>query len=297
VLSVLRPEALRPGDRVRVIAPSGPFDRTLFWRGVGWLAERYRVDFDRSVLARDGFLAGTDERRLDELNRALGDRDARAIVVARGGYGLTRIIERADLQALLGAPKWIVGFSDVTVLHAALAELGVASLHAHNACGLGRGDAHARERWVHALEAPFSCRRIEGLETWQPGIATGRLFGGNLTILFTLAASGRLRVPDGSIIVLEDVTENSYRLDRMLTALVAAGAFDRAVAVVVGELTDCPPGPHRVPPEAAVRERLSHLSLPVLAGLGFGHGRSNEPLPLGLRARVESGTLTLCPDR
>jgi muramoyltetrapeptide carboxypeptidase len=190
----------------------------------------------------------------------------------------------------------VVGFSDATVLHAALARHGIASIHAHNACGLGRGDAVARGRWLRALESPARCRRIEGLETWQPGFARGPLFGGNLTILFTLAASGRLRVPHGAVIVLEDVTESSYRLDRMLTALETAGAFDRAAAIVVGDLTDCPVGPYRVRPEDAMRERLLRLGLPVLSGLEFGHGRHNEPLPLGLSARVEPGTLTLCPE-
>jgi muramoyltetrapeptide carboxypeptidase len=292
---VLCPEALRPGDRVRVVAPSGPFDRALFWRGVGWLGRRYRVELDRSVLARSGFLAGSDDRRAEELNQALRAPDVRAIVTARGGYGSLRIIDRLDLPALLAAPKWLVGFSDATTLHVALARLGIASMHAHNLCGLGRADARERANWLAALEDPGACRRIESLESWVPGQARGRLFGGNLTVLFTCAASGRLRVPDGAVLVLEDVTESAYRLDRMLTALISAGSFDRVAAVVVGELTDCPTGPHGVPPLAVLRERLARLGVPVLAGLACGHGRRNLPIPLGLPAGVEPGVLTICP--
>jgi muramoyltetrapeptide carboxypeptidase len=292
---VLCPAALRPGDRVRVVAPSGPFDRALFWRGVGWLGARYRVELDRSVLSRAGFLAGSDDRRCQELNGALRAPGVAAILSARGGYGLTRIVDRLDLPALLEAPKWFVGFSDATTLHVALARIGIASLHAHNVCGLGRGDAVERSRWLAALEQPRACRRIEGLESWQPGHASGLLFGGNLTVLFSCAAAGRLRVPDGAVLVLEDITESAYRIDRMLTALTTAGAFDRAAAVVVGELTDCPAGPHGVPPLEVMRERLSRLGLPVLAGLRAGHGRSNLPLPFGLPARVEPGALTICP--
>jgi muramoyltetrapeptide carboxypeptidase len=296
-LAVLCPDALRPGDRVRIIAPSGPFDRTLFWRGVGFLAGRYRVEFDRGIFSRCGFLAGTDERRIDELNRAFRAPNVRAVVTARGGYGLLRILDRADIAAVSTAPKWFVGFSDATALHVALGRLGIASLHAHNACGLGRGDAHARDAWIEALEAPTAVRRIEGLETWQAGSAEGPLFGGNLTLLFACSAAGRLRVPDGAVLVLEDVTESAYRIDRMLTALETAGAFDRVSAFVVGELTECSAGPHGVEPLDVVRERLTRLGVPVLSGLGLGHGRRNISLPLGLPARVTSGTLILCPDR
>jgi muramoyltetrapeptide carboxypeptidase len=292
---VLRPDALRPGDRVRVVAPSGPFDRALFWRGVGWLGSRYRVELDRALLSKSGFLAGSDDRRAEELNLALRSRDVRAILNARGGYGLTRILDRLDLPAIVDAPKWFVGFSDATTLHVALGRIGVASLHAHNVCGLGRGDARERADWLAALEDPGACRQIVGLESWQPGHAEGPLFGGNLTVLFTCAAAGRLRVPERAVLVLEDVTEAAYRLDRMLTALTTAGLFDRASAVVVGDLTDCPTGTHGVPPLQVVRERLSRLGLPVLAGLGSGHGRRNLPLPFGLPARVEPGALTICP--
>ncbi len=292
---MLRPPALRPGDRVRIVAPSGPFDPALLWRGVGFLAERYRVELDRALFSRQGFLAGSDQRRADELNRALLDPHVAAVIAARGGYGLLRIIDRIDLTSMARAPKWFVGFSDATALHVALARHGVASLHAHNACGLGRGDAHARAAWVDALERPELSRRIDGLDTWQAGRARGPLFGGNLTLLFACSAAGRLRVPDGALLVLEDVTESAYRIDRMLTALETSGAFDRVAAVLVGELTDCPTGPHGVPALDVMRERLCRLGVPVLAGLPFGHGRNNCPLPLGFLAAVEPGALTLCP--
>lgn len=276
-----------------IVAPSGPFDRTLLLRGAAFLAERYRIAVDWSMFSRQGYLAGSDERRLTELDRALADPDVRAVVAARGGYGLTRIVPRVDFAALRRHPKWVVGFSDVTALHVALARRGIASMHAHNACGLGRGDAHGRALWIDALERPHARRRFGQLQTWQAGIATGPLFGGNLMLLFACCAAGQLRVPDGAVLVIEDVTESSYRLDRMLTALESAGAFDRVAAVVVGELTDCSAGPHGVAPADVLRERLSRLGVPVVAGLGFGHGRHNQPLPLGLPARVEPGALTL----
>jgi len=289
------PPAVRPGDTLRVVAPSGPFDRTLALSGMAWLGQRYRVRFDWSMFQKKGFLAGPDERRAGELERALADDESRVVLAARGGYGLTRILHRADLAPLAARPKWVVGFSDVTALHVECARLGVASIHAHNCAGLGRGDARARAAFLDVLEAPTRQRVHDGLETWRAGRAEGTLFGGNLTVLFTLAAAGRLFVPDGAVLVLEDVTESAYRIDRMLTALLVGGAFDRVAAVVVGDLTDCPEGPHGVPAIDAVRERLGELGVPMLAGLRFGHDRQNVPLVLGSPARVELGRLTLFP--
>lgn len=290
---VIVPEALRPGDRVRVVAPSGPFDRALVLRGVGWLARRYRVELEPGLFSRDGFLAGPDARRRDELSRALDDPGVRAVIAARGGYGLTRIAHQIDFTALRKEPRWIVGFSDVTVLHVEASRVGVASLHAHNAAGLGRGDAAAREQWQNALENPRARRRHSGLRTWRAGRATGPLCGGNLTMLYTCAASGRLFLPDGGVLVIEDVTESSYRLDRMLTALAVAGHFDRVAGVVLGDLTSCAAGPFGVAAEDAVRSRLVELGVPVAAGLRFGHDRWNEPLPLGLTAELDATRGTL----
>jgi muramoyltetrapeptide carboxypeptidase len=278
---------LRPGDRVRVIAPSSPFDRTLVLRGMGWLGQRYRVEFEPGLFNAMGFLAGSDERRLSELDAALRS-DAAAIVAARGGYGLTRIASRADWAALAARPKWMVGFSDATVLHVEAARVGLASLHASMLAGLGRGDAHARQRWLEALERP-TCRRVfRGLEMLAPGQASGPLAGGNLTLLFVCSAARRLMLPAGCILVLEETGESSYRIDRMLTALTEAGELDRVAGVAVGELTDCSRGRYGVAPLQVMTERLAALGVPVAAGLPIGHGSQNYPIPLGIPATLDT---------
>ncbi len=295
---VLCPDALKPGDLVQVVAPSGAFDRALVLRGIAWLGERYRVRFDWRACERHGFFAGSDARRLDELNAALKCREARAVIAARGGHGLLRIAHRAEWSALHDAPKWLVGFSDSTVFHIEAARAGVASLHADNAGGLGRAWQPARQRWLEALEAPHARRSFGGLTCWQPGRARGPLSGGNLTLLHACAAAGRLFVPDGAVLVLEDVSEAAYRVDRMLSALLQSRAFERVAAVVVGDFVDCGPGAHGVSVWDVLREHLSELGVPVLAGLPFGHElRHNEPLPFGLSAQVDAsaGTLVLCP--
>jgi muramoyltetrapeptide carboxypeptidase len=294
--SFIRPPALCPGDAIRIIAPCGPFDRTLLLRGAGWLAKHFRVEFDWRLFRQHGYLAGSDDDRLEELNRALRSAEIRAIVCARGGYGSTRIAHLADWPALAEHPKWIVGFSDVTALHAEAVRLGIASLHAHNAAGLGRGDSAARDLWRRSLERPAECRRYSELVPWRAGRAFGPLCGGNLTLLATCAAAGRLRLASGCVLAIEDVGEAPYRIDRMLSALLASGALDAVAGVLVGEFVDCT-GRFGVKVEDVLRERLEQLRVPVLAGFPFGHGRRNDPLPLGLPAELDAseGTFTLCP--
>jgi muramoyltetrapeptide carboxypeptidase len=245
---------------------------------------------------RTGFLAGTDDRRFDELSCALAARDVGAVVAARGGYGLTRIAHRLDLDPVHAHPKWIVGFSDITALHVEAMRAGIASIHGENIAGLGRGDDHGRAAWVQALETPCTPRVLRGTEAWRAGAADGVLFGGNLTLLFTCAAAGRLKLPAPCVLALEDVSEAAYRIDRMLSALLASGALASVSAVAVGDFDDCGPGRHGVPTRTVLEERLGALGVPILAGLPFGHGRHNAPLAFGQRAHIDTarGELVQC---
>jgi muramoyltetrapeptide carboxypeptidase len=281
------PPALSLGATVRIIAPASPFDRTLALCGIAFLGERYRVEFDWRMFERDGFLAGSDARRRDELTRALEAPHVAAIIAARGGYGITRIASELDFRVLRRSPKWLVGFSDVTALHVEAQAVGVASLHAHHAAGLGRGDAHAREQWLAALESPLAPRTLHG-QTLRGGQARGPLVGGNLTVLFTCAVTGRLQLPPGAILAIEDVTEVSYRVDRMLSALRVGGHLRQLSGVAVGGFTDCPPGQHGVAVEQVLASELSRLGVPVVTGLPFGHGLPNHPLLLGAEAELDA---------
>jgi len=288
------PSALTPGSTVAVIAPSGPFERDLVERGMEFLRERYRVVFDPGLYERTGYLAGSDERRLSELDRFLRDPTVAAIVAARGGYGLLRIAHRADFAALRRSPKWLVGFSDTTTLHLEALRAGVASLHAENVGGLGRGDAALRAAFVDALERPLERRIHSGLTSWTGGHASGPLVGGNLTLISCAAASGRLRLPAGALLVVEDVTEAAYRIDRLLTALVVGGHFDQLSGIVVGDFSECPAS-QGVEVIDVLRERFATLRIPTVAGFPVGHGGRNQPLVLGHRAVLDAtaGTLVL----
>jgi muramoyltetrapeptide carboxypeptidase len=246
--------------------------------------------WDRSCLEREGYLAGKDSRRLAELDAALQDPVARAVVAARGGYGSTRISHLADFSSLARHPKWCVGFSDVTALHLEALRAGVASLHASNLATLGRGDAEMREEWLRALEQPLAPRVFPSLLTLMPGRARGVLAGGNLTLLLCSAASGRLRLPDGCLLFFEEVGEAPYRIDRMLTSLLTSGQLDRVAGFCVGDLSA--DGSTNAALEV-VRERLSPLGVPILAGLPVGHGKVNRCLPLGVPAQLEAAELSL----
>jgi muramoyltetrapeptide carboxypeptidase len=292
----LRPPPLERGDRIAIVAPSSPFDRTLAYRGLAWLSRRYRLVYRKDIFARDGYLAGSDDRRLGELNEAFRS-GARAILAVRGGYGLSRIAHAADWRLLAERPTWIVGFSDVTALHVEASRLGLPSIHGPMVCGLGRGDAHARDRWIDALERPFASRAWSGLTPRRAGCAEGPLFGGNLALLHACAAANRLRVPEGAVLLLEDVSERPYRVDRMLTTLAVGGHFANVSAILLGDFTACDPGPDRTRIEDVLSERLERLGVPVLAGAPVGHGVRNFPVTLGAKVRVDGarGTCTFGP--
>lgn len=286
--AVLWPRPLRPGDRVIVVAPSSPFDRALALEGIAWLSTRYKVVWDEAIFEREGFLAGSDERRSDELARAFSDPRAAAILAARGGYGLSRIAHELPWDALLEAPKWIVGFSDITALHIETATRKLASVHASMACGLGKASEIERTQWLDTLEAPLARRQWTGLDCVRDGVAKGPLFGGNLCLLHAWAAAGRLKVPHGSLVLLEDVGERPYRVDRMLTGLIVGGHFERAAGIVLGDFTDCHPGPEGTTIEAVLRERLGGLGIPVAMGLPVGHGARNDAIVLGAPASLDA---------
>jgi muramoyltetrapeptide carboxypeptidase len=289
------PPPLAPGDLIAVVAPSSPFPRDELWRGLAWLRTRYRLRIVAGVLARDGYLAGSDARRAAELSGALLDPEVKAVAAVRGGYGAMRIIESLPWQELARRPKWIVGFSDVTALHAMAWRAGVASVHAPNVTGLGRAvTAATRAGWLASLERPSSVRAWHGLRVVHAGEARGPIVGGNLSIACAMAVAGRLVVPPGAVLAFEDVTESPYRVDRMLTSLRLGGHFHHASALVFGGFDQCGAGADGRTVDEVIEERTFGLGVPVLAGAPFGHGARNDAFVLGSPARVDGNALRFC---
>ena len=278
---------------LRVVAPSGPFDVANFEAGIAFLRERFEVRYRADIIERAGYLAGCDRRRLDELNEALADPDVAAIVAARGGYGATRLLPELSVGRVRRAAVPLVGFSDITALHALWARAGIPSLHGSMVAALGHADDATRAGWVRALEGAGPA--LKGLERWAGGVAEGPLVGGNLAVLAALVGTSHAPPLDGAILLLEDTGERPYRMDRMLTSLGQAGWFARLAGVVVGELTDCGPGPDGVLPETVFRERLGDLGVPVVGAAPVGHGARNTPLWLGRRHRLDADAGVLAP--
>lgn len=283
------PRALEPGARIAVVAPASPFPREEFLAGLAWLHGRYELDVHPGIFSRRGYLAGDDARRASELSRALVDREVRAVVCARGGYGTLRVLGALPWDAWAAEPKWIVGFSDVTSLLLEAAGRGVASVHGPNVTGLARAGAALgtnRGAWLAALEHPERPQAWEGLEILAGGSASGVVVGGNLTLVASMAMAGRLRVPPGAILALEDVTERPYRIDRMLTALRLGGHLRQVAAVVFGGFEECQAGADGVTVAEVLADFARSVAVPVLAGAPFGHGARNDAFIVGRRAEV-----------
>lgn len=293
---VILPPPLRRGDPVRIIAPSSPFDPAALERGLEVLSGRLGLQprMRADLSARRAYLAGDDARRAEEWREAVADPEARAIFCARGGYGAMRILTAVDPAPLLERPKALVGFSDVTALHAALNRAGLATVHGPVVTQLGRAPDDA----VRQLEAVLF-RDAPGAGPWdvpapgaglvaarsiRPGRVSGPLVGGTLTILAHLAGTPFAPSLEGAILFLEDVGERPYRIDRCLTQLRLAGALDRVAGVAVGQLVQCDDA--GVLAADVVREAVLALGVPAVEGLPAGHDDANFALPLGPRATL-----------
>jgi muramoyltetrapeptide carboxypeptidase len=295
---VIRPPRLQPGDVVRVVAPAGPVPREGFAAGAAVLGRRYALRFGDELFSREGYLAGSDERRLSELTAALADPEARAVVLARGGYGLLRILPFLDPAALAARPVPIVGFSDGTALLAHAARAGVAAVHGPVVTQLPNLPASDHEALFRLLEQGSPGVLLEGLEALVPGRARGPLVGGNLEVFSRLVGTPYMPDVTGAILFIEDLGERPYRIDRLVTHLDLAGVFSAVEGVVVGDFSSCvEPEPTRASSPTAAEvlvERLGRLAIPVAIGGLFGHGTRNLALPYGCACELDAfgGTLT-----
>jgi muramoyltetrapeptide carboxypeptidase len=292
---LIRPPPLRFGDVVRVVAPSSAVEAAALERGLAVLRDewglivRHRAD----VTARRAYLAGDDARRAEEWLEAARDVEARALFCARGGYGAMRILPQVDAARLLHPPKWLVGFSDVTVLHAAANLAGLVTVHGPLVTTLGRATPAAKEalrallfgggRGAAPGEPPpgTGCAAASVI---RPGRCTGTLLGGSLAMLGHLCGTRWMPPLAGAILFFEDVAEKPYKLDRYLTQLRLAGALEGVRGVCVGHLTACDDGEQRG--ADTVREIVLSLGVPAIEGVPAGHHDHNIALPLGALATL-----------
>ncbi|GIF21489.1 peptidase S66 [Paractinoplanes tereljensis] len=297
---MVRPPALRPGDRVRVVAPAGVPDTRLA-RGIQILESfGLVVEPGEHLYDKYGYLAGTDEARLADLNAAFRDPGVRGIFAARGGYGTQRIIDGLDLAAVRRDPRVFVGFSDLTVLSGRL--WTAARQVSFYGPMVNWTDSRTGPTEIESLRKAVMTTDPIVLTTdpaepsaavTVPGEATGTLLGGNLTML-----QASLHTPDlpnlrGAILLLEDTDEGPYSYDRMLTHLTRAGALSHLAGVALGQFTNAPVVAGQWTAAQAVQDRLSKLGVPVLGGLRVGHGNGQLTVPLGTKATINTTTKTL----
>ena len=301
----IKPERLRSGDTVGIVAPaSPPADSGRIDRAVAALeALGFRVKFAPNVRRRHGFLAGSDRERAGDLMRMFGDREVRAILCVRGGHGDTRLLPLLDFAAIRRQPKIFVGYSDVTALLCALrTRANLVSFHGPmlNADFVANGfPRFTRESFFRTLTQPLApggiCQgyRAKTVRVLRGGMAAGELVGGNLSMLCATIGTPWQPSFRRKILFFEDVNEPPYRIDRMLTHLLNAGLLRQVAGVAVGLNANCNDpsakkgGEYRQTLDDVLAERLSPLKIPVVTGLPFGHVKDNATVPVGARAVLD----------
>jgi len=292
----MRRPTIGAGARVALIAPGGPLkgeddlqraeDNA---RALGWEPRR-----GSHVRACDGYLAGNDGDRLADLNAALTDDDVDAVWCLRGGYGVMRILNNVDYAALRRRPKPLIGYSDVTALHAAIAtRCEVVSYHGPTA--RAELTPFAKTSLERALHGEESCGAAITASMLHPGRARGRLVGGNLALLSALAGTPYEPNYHDAILIVEDVNEAAYRIDRMLTQLRLAGRLAQCRGIVFGQFTDIPTasdGSTRTVDDV-LREVVSALEVPSIGGAPIGHVADQWTVPLGAIAELDAESRTL----
>lgn len=305
--SLVRPPALRPGDTVGLITPatyvSDPDRLALVERTMKYFGLKMKLG--RYVGRRLGYLAGTDQERLEDLHGMFRDPEVKAVFAIRGGYGSARLLDRIDYGLLRSNPKVFLGYSDITALHLAIHKhAGLVTFH--GPIVLSEFTDYTQTFFRRALFEAKPLGRLTNppeknqlrpehpLRTVRPGRASGRLIGGNLSLICATLGTPFEIETRGRILFIEDVDEQPYALDRMLTQLRLAGKLQAAAAIIFGECSGCRPRDYRPSFESTlsvgevIDEILGKFDIPVLSGLTIGHTGDQLTLPLGVPATLDA---------
>jgi muramoyltetrapeptide carboxypeptidase len=300
-----KPRCLAPGARVALIAPAGPLSEERLQRALTNLsALGYRVHEGKALRRRCGYLAGEDAERLQDLHWAFTDPDIEAVWCARGGYGATRLLPSVDFRRIARYPKPFIGYSDITALHIAIGQqAGLVTFHAPGiSAELPLETLQHLRNVLVAPQVPYTLQASvlaadPAPTTIYPGKARGVLIGGNLSLLAALVGTPFQPSFRGKVAFIEEVGEQPYRIDRLLTQLLQATDLRKAAGIALGTFVDCAPKEPEF--SLSLSETLSlclkPLGIPVVYGLPFGHMPEQAILPYGVRAELdaEAQTLTL----
>lgn len=288
----IMPPALKEGDLVVIISPSSALADGELLDGAKRTLEGWglRVRIAPHALDHVGHFAGKDADRLADLQAAVLDPEVKCILCSRGGYGVLRLLEASNLTSLQTLPKWMLGFSDITALHAAFAQVGCCSLHAPMAKALAH--SHSNKRVLHNMhDILFGLKtmsyKVEAHEMNREGVGEGRLFGGNLSLIYALQGTPYQFPLDGSILFIEDLSEKLYHIDRMMHNLRLSGALSRISGLIVGQFTDIVPNAEFGQTlEEIVMSMVGDYGYPVCFNFPVGHVGNNVPLIEGSKVRL-----------
>jgi muramoyltetrapeptide carboxypeptidase len=303
--TLLYPPRLAVGDTLGLVAPASPPDQPeKIEEAIARLIDQgFRIKHGKHANERDGYLAGTDEERAEDLNAMFADPDVQGIFAVRGGYGSCRILPLVDYAAIRANPKPFIGYSDITALHhAILVKAGLVTFHGPNAREAflpGNAAAFHRLFLEPVISGAFSLfERSDDLpvKTVVPGRVRGRLLGGNMTCLLRLL--GTPYAPDfrGAILFLEDIGEKAYRIDGLFTHLRLAGALAHLGGLILGRFDYTGPE-ERARIEACLQCEAEHIGVPCVSGAPIGHFPEQIIVPIGVEAELNAdlGILTIDP--
>jgi muramoyltetrapeptide carboxypeptidase len=280
-----QPPPLQQGDRLSIVAPSGPIrDWQKFHQGLDiWRRGGYELDIPTDIDASWGYLAGTDSHRCHQWQKAWTDPDTKAIVCARGGYGAMRLLETLGDQFFPWeqSAKWLIGFSDITALLWAVSHAQhIITLHAPVLTTLADEPLASIDHLFNLLENPHYKWQLQG-RGWGGGQVQGRLWAGNLTVATSLMGTPCLPNLEGAILALEDIYEVPYRLDRLLTQWRCSGQLWHIKGIALGRFSETETDLPSLTLAEMFLDRLQDLGIPIVSDLPFGHGGCNMALPVG----------------
>lgn len=287
------PAPLRDGDRIAIVSPSGPVDSALVYAAADTLrGQGYRVDIFPSALGKCGQYAASDSARLADLSAALTDNTVRAILCSRGGYGAVHLLDSLSALPLERDPKWLIGFSDISALHALLASRGIASIHGNMCKHIALGaDDEDNATFLAMLRGYRPAYEFAPDSLNRCGQASGRLLGGNLAVIAELINTPYDVIQPGTILFIEDVEEPIYKIERIMYQLRLSGVLPRLGGLIVGQFTGYRPNDSYETMERMIADMTAPYTYPVAFNVPIGHVDHNVPV-------IQSAevTLTVTPE-
>lgn len=285
---MIQPAPLKKGDLIYITAPAKSIDEaTVAFAKNFFEAQGFRVELSKHCFGAFNYFSGTDEERAADLQAGIDHPEAKAILCARGGYGCVRIVDQLQWANMLREPKWLIGFSDITVFHHRLFKLGVQSIHGTMPLNFEKNSPEALQTLVEAITGIQKPLIWNANPNNRTGKANGKLIGGNLSILYSLIATSDAYFFEGNILFLEDLAEHYYHLDRMFFSLRKSGILNRISGLIIGGMTDMEDTtiPFGMTTEEIVLQHFQFRKIPIAFDIPSGHIDDNRALIVG--AEVE----------